>query len=76
MGFEPTTFCLGSKHSTAELRPLEVSILCPPLGAVKESWLSAHPFWNQASLTEPESDTQTFPLSPRPLVSLPLSEIR
>ena len=24
MGFEPTTFCLGSKHSTAELRPLAV----------------------------------------------------
>ena len=23
MGFEPTTFCLGSKHSTTELRPLE-----------------------------------------------------
>ena len=22
MGFEPTTFCLGSKHSTTELRPL------------------------------------------------------
>ena len=21
MGFEPTTFCLGSKHSTTELRP-------------------------------------------------------
>ena len=21
MGFEPTTFCLGSKHSTAELHP-------------------------------------------------------
>jgi hypothetical protein len=21
MGFEPTTFCLGSKHSTPELRP-------------------------------------------------------
>ena len=24
MGFEPTTFCLGSKHSTTELRPLRV----------------------------------------------------
>ena len=23
MGFEPTTSCLGSKHSTPELRPLE-----------------------------------------------------
>ena len=23
MGFEPTTSCLGSKHSTTELRPLE-----------------------------------------------------
>ncbi len=22
MGFEPTTSCLGSKHSTTELRPL------------------------------------------------------
>ena len=22
MGVEPTTFCLGSKHSTTELRPL------------------------------------------------------
>ena len=22
MGFEPTTSCLGSKHSTPELRPL------------------------------------------------------
>ncbi len=22
MGFEPTTFCLGSRHSTAELLPL------------------------------------------------------
>ena len=22
MGFEPTTFCLGSKHSTPELHPL------------------------------------------------------
>ena len=28
MGFEPTTSCLGSKHSTTELRPLEaVNIL-------------------------------------------------
>ena len=25
MGFEPTTFCLGSKHSTTELRPPAVS---------------------------------------------------
>ena len=25
MGFEPTTSCLGSKHSTPELRPLNVS---------------------------------------------------
>ena len=25
MGFEPTTFCLGSKHSTTELRPLEIA---------------------------------------------------
>ena len=24
MGFEPTTSCLGSKHSTPELRPLGV----------------------------------------------------
>ena len=24
MGFEPTTSCLGSKHSTPELRPLSV----------------------------------------------------
>ena len=24
MGFEPTTFCLGSKHSTPELHPLNV----------------------------------------------------
>ena len=24
MGFEPTTSCLGSKHSTTELRPLAV----------------------------------------------------
>ena len=24
MGFEPTTSCLGSKHSTPELRPLDV----------------------------------------------------
>ena len=24
MGFEPTTSCLGSKHSTPELRPLNV----------------------------------------------------
>ena len=22
MGIEPTTFCLGSRHSTTELRPL------------------------------------------------------
>ena len=27
MGFEPTTFCLGSKHSATELRPLGESIL-------------------------------------------------
>ena len=27
MGFEPTTFCLGSKHSTTELRPLRVGPL-------------------------------------------------
>ena len=26
MGFEPTTFCLGSKHSTTELRPLKVRL--------------------------------------------------
>lgn len=25
MGFEPTTSCLGSKHSTPELRPLIVT---------------------------------------------------
>ena len=25
MGFEPTTSCLGSKHSTPELRPLNVT---------------------------------------------------
>ena len=25
MGFEPTTSCLGSKHSTPELRPLNMS---------------------------------------------------
>ena len=25
MGFEPTTSCLGSKHSTPELRPLSVT---------------------------------------------------
>ena len=25
MGFEPTTSCLGSKHSTPELRPLTVT---------------------------------------------------
>ena len=25
MGFEPTTSCLGSKHSTPELRPLAVT---------------------------------------------------
>ena len=27
MGFEPTTFCLGSKHSTTELRPLAFQII-------------------------------------------------
>ena len=27
MGFEPTTFCLGSKHSTTELRPLALQII-------------------------------------------------
>ena len=26
MGFEPTTFCLGSKHSTTELRPLDTDM--------------------------------------------------
>ncbi len=26
MGVEPTTFCLGSKHSTTELRPLGVDV--------------------------------------------------
>ena len=25
MGFEPTTSCLGSKHSTPELRPLSMT---------------------------------------------------
>jgi hypothetical protein len=27
MGFEPTTFCLGSKHSTTELRPPSCQII-------------------------------------------------
>ncbi len=37
MGFEPTTSCLGSKHSTAELHPHQiVSILVPKLVVVKE----------------------------------------
>ena len=26
MGFEPTTSCLGSKHSTPELRPLAIGV--------------------------------------------------
>ena len=26
MGFEPTTFCLGSRHSTPELHPLVYSL--------------------------------------------------
>ncbi len=29
MGFEPTTSCLGSKHSTAELHPPESTIILP-----------------------------------------------
>ena len=42
MGFEPTTFCLGSKHSTAELRPLVIvapaestpAAPAPPYGSI------------------------------------------
>ena len=37
MGFEPTTSCLGSKHSTPELRPLGASD-CTILEA-KDGWL-------------------------------------
>lgn len=35
MGFEPTTFCLGSKHSTTELYPHVSSILYYLEGFVK-----------------------------------------
>ena len=34
MGFEPTTSCLGSKHSTPELRPLGGRIIANGHGAV------------------------------------------
>ena len=34
MGFEPTTSCLGSKHSTPELRPLKARIIANELRAV------------------------------------------
>ena len=34
MGFEPTTSCLGSKHSTPELRPLGAKIIATRYHAV------------------------------------------
>ena len=37
MGFEPTTPCLGSKHSTAELHPQTSCILLPKRMYVKMS---------------------------------------
>ena len=35
MGFEPTTSCLGSKHSTAELHPHAICIVVPKQTPVK-----------------------------------------
>lgn len=50
MGFEPTTSCLGSKHSTPELRPLGVKIIATRYHAVtvvgfghSKSWFAGLP---------------------------------
>ena len=43
MGFEPTTFCLGSKHSTTELRPpisQIIALFSYDLGLLAQSLLS------------------------------------
>ena len=39
MRFELTTFCLGSKHSTTELRPLGLSMISRPVFRVNVGWV-------------------------------------
>ncbi len=38
MGFEPTTFCLGSKHSTPELHPLVGGEIVPATYRIDNLW--------------------------------------
>jgi hypothetical protein len=40
-GFEPSTSCLGSKHSAAELHPLAPAILCPAASLMSSRFKTA-----------------------------------
>ena len=48
MGFEPTTFCLGSRHSTPELHPLAPAIVAVRRTGLKDEGQCIRPSQGRA----------------------------